>query len=106
MGLVTASVGLVTDRWGGSLVWWLISGRGGDWWSDLFVWVSNCRVGWLIGFVVVVGFKLAWDGFFYVWDFFVWIGCVVFLDYFGALGFDDFVGFEKMGILRFLIFGF
>ena len=38
--------------------------------------------------------------------FFVWIGCVVFLDYFGALGFDDFVGFEKMGILRFLIFGF
>ena len=26
--------------------------------------------------------------------------------YFGALGFDDFAGFEKMVILRFLIFGF
>ena len=63
MGLVTASMGLVTDRWGGSLVWWLIGGRGGDWWSDLFVWVSDCRVGWLIGFVVVVGFELAWGGF-------------------------------------------
>ena len=26
--------------------------------------------------------------------------------YFGALGFEDFAGFEKMVILRFLIFGF
>ena len=56
----TPSMGLVTDQWGGSLVWWLIDGRGGDWWSDLFMWVSDCRVGWLIGFVVVVGFRLDW----------------------------------------------
>ena len=49
VGLVTGSVGLVIDRWGGSLVWWLIGGSGGDWWFDLFMWVSDCRVGWLVG---------------------------------------------------------
>ena len=31
---------------------------------------------------------------------------VIFIWYFRALGFDDFAGFEKMVILRFLIFGF
>ena len=39
--------------------------------------------------------------------FFVCIGCVVFFGlilYFGALRFDDFVGFEKMVILRFFNF--
>ena len=91
-------MGLVTDWWGGSLFWWLIGGRGGDWWSDLFMWISNCKVGWLTGFVVGVGFGHAWGGFdrFNLLEmgfskleifFFFWIGCVVFLDWFGTLGF-------------------
>ena len=29
-----------------------------------------------------------------------------FIWYFGYLGFDDFAGFEKMVVLKFLIFGF
>ena len=45
-------------------------------------------------------------GFFEFEIFFVWIDCVVFLDYFRDLGFDDFVGFEEMVILRSLIYGF
>ena len=36
-----------------------------------------------------------------------WLCCIFGLIwYFEALGFDDFVGFEKIVILRFLIFGF
>ena len=36
-----------------------------------------------------------------------WLCCIFGLIwYFRVLGFDDFVGFEKMVILRFLIFGF
>ena len=27
----------------------MIGGSGGDWWFDLFMWVSDCRVGWLVG---------------------------------------------------------
>ena len=36
MGLVTGSVGLVTDRWGGSLVWsvgWWWFNCVGQWWD-------------------------------------------------------------------------
>ena len=46
-------------------------------------------------------------GFYEFEIFFVWIGCVVFFGliwYFGALGFDDFAGFEKMVILIFFNF--
>ena len=53
--------------------------------------------------------RFAWDGFFWVWDFFClnWLCCIFGLIwYFGALQFDDFAGFEKMVILRFLIFWF
>ena len=123
VGLVTGSVGLVIDRWGGSLVWWLIGGSGGDWWFDLFMWVSDCRVGWLVG---LIGDR--WLGLLLVWVsdllksgllgstclrwfflglrfFFFWVGCVVFLDWFGTLGLWDLMillGFEKMVALRFM----
>ena len=115
VGLVTGSVGLVIDRWGGSLVWWLIGGSGGDWWFDLFMWVSDCRVGWLVGLIGDhwLGLLLVWVSdllksgllgstclrwfflglrFFFFFFCLGWLCCIFGLIwYFGALGFDDFV---------------
>ena len=60
--LVRWSVGV--DRWMGlTLVWitqWfdgLIGDSGGDWWFDLFMWVSDCRSSWLVG-----GWVYCWFG--------------------------------------------
>ena len=29
----------------------MIGGSGGNWWSDLFMWVSNCKIGLLVGLI-------------------------------------------------------
>ena len=51
-------------------------------WSGSRTWI--CRGTSCLRWVCWV--QLAWDGFFWVWHFFVWIGCVIFLDWFGNLG--------------------
>ena len=69
--------------------------------KETWVWSLWLSLGsWLASDVVV-------DGFF--WDFFCLdlLCCIFgFIWYFGYLGFDDFAGFEKMVVLKFLIFGF
>ena len=67
------------DCWMGLLLAWvawldgLIDGNGGAWWFDMFMWVSNCKIGWLVcwsdwwllvGLIVVLGFRL--QGIFWV----------------------------------------
>ena len=57
------------------------------------------------------GFLFKWDGLFWFWVFFFfflnWLCCIFgWIWYYEALGFDDIAGFEKIVILRFLIFGF
>ena len=40
----------------------LIGDSGGDWWFDLFMWVSDCRSSWLVGQIGDhwLGLLLAW----------------------------------------------
>ena len=73
--------------------WWFQSGFGAwlaSWfgssfmvWFVIYWWVWSLWLSlgsWLALDVVV-------DGLFWVWDFFVWIGCVVFLDWFDTMRF-------------------
>ena len=29
----------------------MIGGSDGAWWFDMFMWVSDCRIGWLVGLI-------------------------------------------------------
>ena len=81
-----------------SLVNWLV-------WSVIVGWVF-VGMGFDLAWGGFAGFQLTWDVFFSVEIFFFlgWLCCIFGLIwYFGVLGFDDFVGFEKMVPLRFMI---
>ena len=105
-GLVTSSVGLVTDQWGGFI--------GVDRWggfAGVDHWGESLR--WIIEEGLLVQF--AWDWFFWVWDFFFFFFfllfrlVVLYLDWFGTLGLWDLMillGFEKIVELRFMILVF
>ena len=67
-------------------MWWLdglIGGSNGDWWSDLLMWVSDCKVDGLIG-----GFLICSLVAMFILNFLV---CLF------SCGFDDFCGF--MGLI-------
>ena len=106
-GLVTSSVGLVTDQWGGF--------TGVDRWGGFARvdhWGESLR--WIIEEGLLVQF--AWDWFFWVWDFFFlfffffclgWLCCIFGLIwYFRALGFDDFTGIWENSGIEIYDFGF
>ena len=73
---------------------------GDCWLGFLLVWVSNLLKVGLLGFNLLEMCFSRLRFFF----FFGWL-CYIFglIWYFGVLGFDDFVGFEKMVPLRFMI---